>query len=247
MTQKVHHKRKCTAPAQEWIMGVIISLWIFSRSCASLPGPCSSGSTAALQFAAEEEGVVRLALSDPETLEGQGGAGLPCKGWRGLHPSVYRVWGQAGRGKQAGEGHAYETGCLWRCCVTEFIRDSTSLRCLTTGITALCSHLDTLYTYRAESCEADQSTTGYQSPLSIVSDKWLILSVLCYLSPQHCEAIEKAQAEIQRLRLERERYEESMKKAFMRGVCALNMEALSMFHTTEERPEQPPVHDQHGL
>ncbi|AWP06960.1 putative centrosomal protein POC5 isoform 4 [Scophthalmus maximus] len=64
---------------------------------------------------------------------------------------------------------------------------------------------------------------------------------------QHCEAIEKAQAEIQRLRLERERYEESMKKAFMRGVCALNMEALSMFHTTEGRPEQPPIHDQHGL
>ncbi|XP_040012309.1 centrosomal protein POC5 isoform X2 [Xiphias gladius] len=62
---------------------------------------------------------------------------------------------------------------------------------------------------------------------------------------EHCEAIEKAQAEIQRLRLERERYEESMKKAFMRGVCALNMEALSMFHTTEGRPEQPSVHDQH--
>ena len=67
------------------------------------------------------------------------------------------------------------------------------------------------------------------------------------MSPQHCEAIEKAQAEIQRLRLERERYEESMKKAFMRGVCALNMEALGMFHTTEGRPEQPPVHDRHGL
>uniref|UniRef100_A0A8C2WSN3 Centrosomal protein POC5 n=1 Tax=Cyclopterus lumpus TaxID=8103 RepID=A0A8C2WSN3_CYCLU len=53
---------------------------------------------------------------------------------------------------------------------------------------------------------------------------------------EHCVAIEKAQAENQRLRLERERYEESMKKAFMRGVCALNMEALGMFHTTEGRP-----------
>ncbi|XP_019956600.2 centrosomal protein POC5 [Paralichthys olivaceus] len=62
---------------------------------------------------------------------------------------------------------------------------------------------------------------------------------------EHCEEIEKAQAEIQRLRLERERYEESMKKAFMRGVCALNMEALSMFHTTEGLPDQPPVQDQH--
>ncbi|KAG7243974.1 hypothetical protein INR49_006132 [Caranx melampygus] len=62
---------------------------------------------------------------------------------------------------------------------------------------------------------------------------------------EHCEAIEKAQAEIQRLRLEREQYEESMKKAFMRGVCALNMEALSMFNTTEGRPEETPVHEQH--
>ncbi|KAM8865202.1 centrosomal protein POC5 [Synchiropus picturatus] len=56
---------------------------------------------------------------------------------------------------------------------------------------------------------------------------------------EHCEALEKAHAEIQRLRLERERYEESMKKAFMRGVCALNMEALHMFSPTEGRPEAP--------
>ncbi len=153
--QKVHDKRKCTAPAQEWIIGVIISCWIFSCSCASLPGSCCSGSAAALQFAAEEEGVVRLALSDPETLEGQGGAGLPCKGWRGLHPPVYRVWGQAGRGKQAVEGPAYETVCVWWCCVTTFIHDATWLRCFTTGITAFCSQLDTLYIYRAESCDAD--------------------------------------------------------------------------------------------
>ncbi|XP_042277837.1 centrosomal protein POC5 [Thunnus maccoyii] len=62
---------------------------------------------------------------------------------------------------------------------------------------------------------------------------------------EHCKAIEKAQAEIQRLRLEREHYEESMKKAFMRGVCALNMEALNMFQSTEGRPEQTAVHDQH--
>ncbi|KAL3063109.1 hypothetical protein OYC64_002818 [Pagothenia borchgrevinki] len=63
---------------------------------------------------------------------------------------------------------------------------------------------------------------------------------------EHCEAVERAQAEIQRLRLERERYEESMKKAFMRGVCALNMEALGMFQTTEGRLEQP-AHDQHDF
>uniref|UniRef100_A0A8C1ETS6 Centrosomal protein POC5 n=1 Tax=Cyprinus carpio carpio TaxID=630221 RepID=A0A8C1ETS6_CYPCA len=50
---------------------------------------------------------------------------------------------------------------------------------------------------------------------------------------QHVEELQKAQAEIHRLHTERERYEDSMKKAFMRGVCALNIEALSMFNTGE--------------
>ncbi|KAK2837366.1 hypothetical protein Q5P01_014578 [Channa striata] len=62
---------------------------------------------------------------------------------------------------------------------------------------------------------------------------------------EHREAIEKAKTEIQRLQQERERSEESMKKAFMRGVCALNIEALSMFHTTEGQQEPPPHHDPH--
>ena len=34
---------------------------------------------------------------------------------------------------------------------------------------------------------------------------------------------------------ERERYEEMMKKAFMRGVCALNLEAMTIFHNNEEK------------
>uniref|UniRef100_A0A8C1ERP7 Centrosomal protein POC5 n=1 Tax=Cyprinus carpio carpio TaxID=630221 RepID=A0A8C1ERP7_CYPCA len=50
---------------------------------------------------------------------------------------------------------------------------------------------------------------------------------------QHVEELQKAQAEIHRLHTERERYEDSMKKAFMRGVCALNIEALGMFNTGE--------------
>ncbi|CAB1319918.1 unnamed protein product [Coregonus sp. 'balchen'] len=55
----------------------------------------------------------------------------------------------------------------------------------------------------------------------------------------------------ERLHSEKERYEESMKKAFMRGVCALNMEALSMFHTGEGRTEHdlhdaPPPRDDPG-
>lgn len=53
--------------------------------------------------------------------------------------------------------------------------------------------------------------------------------------------------EVQRLRVERERYEESMKKAFMRGVCALNIEALGIFQNTEGRTDRTPVFDQQGL
>lgn len=33
---------------------------------------------------------------------------------------------------------------------------------------------------------------------------------------------------------EREAYEETMKKAFMRGVCALNLEAMTMFREGED-------------
>ncbi|NXJ09577.1 POC5 protein, partial [Odontophorus gujanensis] len=41
--------------------------------------------------------------------------------------------------------------------------------------------------------------------------------------------LEQTKAEILRLHSEREQYEDTMKKAFMRGVCALNLEAMSMF------------------
>ncbi|XP_038077562.1 centrosomal protein POC5-like isoform X2 [Patiria miniata] len=48
------------------------------------------------------------------------------------------------------------------------------------------------------------------------------------------EALESSRAEVTRLHSEREMYEETMKKAFMRGVCALNLEAMTMFHENEE-------------
>ncbi|XP_043919896.1 centrosomal protein POC5 isoform X2 [Protopterus annectens] len=51
------------------------------------------------------------------------------------------------------------------------------------------------------------------------------------------DALEAARIEIQRLHSERERFEESMKKAFMRGVCALNMEAMTMFQGREARKD----------
>nr|CAB3264991.1 centrosomal protein POC5 [Phallusia mammillata] len=48
------------------------------------------------------------------------------------------------------------------------------------------------------------------------------------------EALESSRDEVQRLHDERDRYEETMKKAFMRGVCALNLEAMTMFNAEEE-------------
>nr|XP_044989766.1 centrosomal protein POC5 isoform X2 [Jaculus jaculus] len=48
------------------------------------------------------------------------------------------------------------------------------------------------------------------------------------------EALENAKAEIQRLHQEKEHFEDSMKKAFMRGVCALNLEAMTIFQNKND-------------
>ncbi|XP_068857429.1 centrosomal protein POC5 isoform X3 [Aphelocoma coerulescens] len=48
--------------------------------------------------------------------------------------------------------------------------------------------------------------------------------------------LEQRKAEILRLHSERDHYEDTMKKAFMRGVCALNLEAMSMFQSKDSRP-----------
>ncbi|XP_045053837.1 centrosomal protein POC5 isoform X2 [Desmodus rotundus] len=47
-------------------------------------------------------------------------------------------------------------------------------------------------------------------------------------------ALENAKAEIQRMQHEKEHFEDSMKKAFMRGVCALNLEAMTIFQNRSE-------------
>jgi len=46
--------------------------------------------------------------------------------------------------------------------------------------------------------------------------------------------------------VERVSFEEGMKKAFMRGVCALNMEAMNMFHPAMDtnNPSHNGSHDQ---
>ncbi|XP_072904369.1 centrosomal protein POC5 isoform X2 [Hemitrygon akajei] len=51
------------------------------------------------------------------------------------------------------------------------------------------------------------------------------------------EELEGARAEIRRLLAEKDKYTDSMKKAFMRGVCALNLEAMSMFQNGSRRVE----------
>ncbi|KAM6109207.1 centrosomal protein POC5 isoform 4-T4 [Phoenicopterus ruber ruber] len=49
--------------------------------------------------------------------------------------------------------------------------------------------------------------------------------------------LEQTKADILRLHSEREQYEDTMKKAFMRGVCALNLEAMTMFQGKESRTD----------
>lgn len=53
------------------------------------------------------------------------------------------------------------------------------------------------------------------------------------------EALEAARAEVTKLHQERDCYEETMKKAFMRGVCALNLEAMTMFQPQDDQRPEP--------
>ena len=63
----------------------------------------------------------------------------------------------------------------------------------------------------------------------------LLYTVLCIntSSLQSQRALDDAHHEIQQLKTERNMYEQNMKQAFMRGVCALNMEAMTMFRQNE--------------
>ncbi|GAB1298462.1 Centrosomal protein POC5 [Apodemus speciosus] len=47
-------------------------------------------------------------------------------------------------------------------------------------------------------------------------------------------ALENAKAEIQKMQQEKDHFEDSMKKAFMRGVCALNLEAMTIFQNRSD-------------
>ncbi|XP_025084157.1 centrosomal protein POC5-like isoform X1 [Pomacea canaliculata] len=60
------------------------------------------------------------------------------------------------------------------------------------------------------------------------------------------EALDVTKQEVKQLHVERERYEEAMKKAFMRGVCALNMEAMNIFHEEDARDPTPRHPERNG-
>lgn len=49
------------------------------------------------------------------------------------------------------------------------------------------------------------------------------------------EELSAAREEICDLHKQRDQYEEAMKKAFMRGVCALNLEAMTIFNKDDQK------------
>lgn len=52
-----------------------------------------------------------------------------------------------------------------------------------------------------------------------------------------------ANEEIARLKLDKNTYDEPLKKAFMRGVCALNMEAMSVLFKNGHESDTTIVHE----
>ncbi|XP_062828409.1 centrosomal protein POC5 isoform X3 [Anolis carolinensis] len=59
-------------------------------------------------------------------------------------------------------------------------------------------------------------------------------------------ALEQARAEIIDLQNKRQDYEDAMKKAFMRGVCALNLEAMTVFQGKEFKFDHVELSDKRG-
>lgn len=66
---------------------------------------------------------------------------------------------------------------------------------------------------------------------------------LQFLSLQIQRSLDESRAEVVQLRAERQLCEDNMKKAFMRGVCALNLEAMSVFRPRDSPVESANHHD----
>ncbi len=78
--------------------------------------------------------------------------------------------------------------------------------------------------------------TNYNNSVSPQTSNppYIILTVPSQLN----QSMEGKNQEVVQLHAERDLYEENMKKAFMRGVCALNMEAMTMFKYNEDRASE---------
>jgi hypothetical protein len=57
------------------------------------------------------------------------------------------------------------------------------------------------------------------------------------------EELSQCKSEIDKYKIEMTKNEENLKKALMRGVCALNMEAMSIFSDTNGKGEKPVQHN----
>ena len=89
-------------------------------------------------------------------------------------------------------------------------------------------------------CAKDSPEKNIYSAIPCLSNTLWFFRVFLYViffywffSKLH-EELGNSREEISILHSERERYQETMKKAFMRGVCALNVEAMNMFQGSEE-------------
>lgn len=97
-----------------------------------------------------------------------------------------------------------------------------------------------------------QLTEEYEERLAAVSLLQVCLehhqTTLCILTllTQVQHSFDESQQEVLSLRAERDLYEENMKKAFMRGICALNLEAMSMFRQNEAELTNGDTHNSQG-
>ena len=51
------------------------------------------------------------------------------------------------------------------------------------------------------------------------------------------QSLDESRVEVQAMKQQRDLFADNMKRAFMRGVCALNMEAMTMFNSSKAPPE----------
>ncbi|XP_041868762.1 centrosomal protein POC5 isoform X2 [Corvus kubaryi] len=101
-----------------------------------------------------------------------------------------------------------------------------------------------LHTYEISISRKDEVITNLTQALEKQKERVELMRKFTMWRIQHVKtkqeltaALEQRKAEILRLHSERDHYEDTMKKAFMRGVCALNLEAMSMFQSKDSRPD----------